>query len=164
MATNNPSPPGRPLPRSRLFLTTTAVLFAAWIGWLAYLASTTTRPSILSRPQFLSAQLDVIAQLSEKDGCPDPSVVVAKVAWSRDPVLNPPENQPITVANLSRVTAKEGWAGPGTYILPLVKDNGGYALAPLGASPGFSASNAPPRIYPATPETLAQLQQIRGER
>lgn len=163
MATNNLTP-GRPLPRSRLFLTVSAVLFAAWIGWLAYLASTTTRPTILSRPQFLSAQLDVIAQLGEKDDHPDPSVAVAKIAWSRDPALNPPENQSITVANLPRVTAKEGWSGPGTYILPLVKDNGGYALAPLGASPGFSASSAPPRIYTATPETLAQLRQIRGER
>ena len=163
MATNNPPPPARPLRRSRPLLVGTALLFAAWIGWLAYLAVTTTRPIVLSRPQFLSSQVDVIGEIGELGGRPDPAVVVERVRWMREPGLAPQEQQQITVSNLVQVGTKEGWSGPGTYILPLVKENGTYALAPLGASPG-SPGRAAPHIYRVTPDTLAQLDQIRGPR
>ncbi len=35
-----------------------AALFVAWIGMLAILAATTTRPVVLSRPQFLVSDFD----------------------------------------------------------------------------------------------------------
>jgi len=43
-------------------------LFLAWISWLAYLAATTTHPLVLSRPQFLVTDLDVIAEVGGDEG------------------------------------------------------------------------------------------------
>ena len=51
-------------------LALSAVLLACWIGYLAYLSATTTHPIVLSRPQFLSADLYVIAEVpAESSRC-----------------------------------------------------------------------------------------------
>ncbi len=164
MATNNtvPPSPSRGALRARLLLGLTAFLFSAWIGWLAYLAFTTTRPITLSRPQFLTAHVDVIATVAAKDDRPDPQVKVATVLWSRDPQVRPQAGQPLVVGNLSQVTQNDGWDGPGDYILALSMDGAGYTLAPIGVSPGFSSGSAPPRIYRVTRDTRAQHKLIRG--
>jgi hypothetical protein len=49
--------------RSGWRLALTAVLFLGWIGFLAYLAATTTNPVVLERPQFLTADLVVLADV-----------------------------------------------------------------------------------------------------
>lgn len=164
MATNNALIPGPPLPRSRLFLAISVALFATWVGWLGYLAFTTTRPIVLSRPQFLTADLDIIGEVEAKDGRPDAQVKVKQVLWARNAEVRPAENGSISVVNLPAVTPKDGWAGPAAYILPLVKQDSSYALAPIGASPGFSSVQAGPRIYRVTRDGLAQHQQIRPQR
>jgi hypothetical protein len=50
---------------SRVRLAVCALLFLGWIGWLVYLSATTTRPVVLSRPQFLAADLYVLAELQQ---------------------------------------------------------------------------------------------------
>src|SRR5207244_858734 len=55
------------LRRSRLLLALAAGLFAAWIAYLAFLALTTSHPTVLSRPQFLVADLWVIADVDDLD-------------------------------------------------------------------------------------------------
>jgi hypothetical protein len=50
---------------SRVRLAVCALLFLGWISWLVYLSATTTRPVVLSRPQFLAADLYVIADLQQ---------------------------------------------------------------------------------------------------
>jgi hypothetical protein len=57
---------------SRVRLAVCALLFLGWIGWLVYLSATTTRPVVLSRPQFLAADLYVIAELREGRSSPEP--------------------------------------------------------------------------------------------
>src|SRR5262245_40671479 len=105
-------------------LAAAAVLFAAWIGWLAYLAFTTHNPVVLYRPQFLVATLDVVAEVKEKDGSPDPAVDVSEVFFpAQEKKL---EKQKIEVKNL---VSCEGWDGPGSYILALTKDGDGYQVA-----------------------------------
>src|SRR5262245_2068482 len=139
-----------------------ALLFAAWIGYLAHLAATTTRPIVLSRPQFLVAQLDVVADIkANDDGGPEPRVVVRSVLYPVDGPAPVPPGVQFDVTNLAHLSHHEGWQGPGEYILPLVKDaEGKYRLAPIPRSPGFPGDA--PRIYRITPETLAQHRQIRG--
>ena len=61
---------------SRVRLTLAAILFAGWIGWLAYLVFQSRNPVILSRPQFLVADLWVIAEVSQKGHSPDENVTV----------------------------------------------------------------------------------------
>lgn len=140
-----------------------AGLFFAWIGWLAYLALTASRPIVLSRPQFLAAKLDVVADVAEQapGGPPSTEVVVREVAWpatGHEGLIG----QTISVMNLGLST---GWTGPGPYILPLVSDEGDgkYKIGSVPASPGYEGYN-PLRVYRLTPETLQQLREIRRQK
>ena len=150
-----------------------AGLFVAWIGFLALLAATATQPIVLSRPQFLVSELDVIAQVEQgKDG-PDPEVTVNEVRWPAHASPSPPEGEggvrgaqkemenlagkKITVLNIKQC---DGWQGPGSYILPLRKKDDQFLVASPPMSPGFEPMKSRPRIYRATPETLRQLKAI----
>jgi hypothetical protein len=62
--------------KRRTRLAVAAGLFAAWIGWLAFLAATTTHPVVLSRPQFLVSNLYVIADLKGGPDHPEAAVTV----------------------------------------------------------------------------------------
>jgi hypothetical protein len=57
---------------AKVRLIITAVLFLAWVGYLVFLAATTTRPVVLSRPQFLAADLYLVAELQDGSTVPDP--------------------------------------------------------------------------------------------
>lgn len=146
---------------ARLRLVVAALLFAGWIGWLAYLALTSSRPRLLSRPQFLVSQLDVVAVLKAGDHGPSPDVQVEEIYWSS---LPPQELRSTRVSNLSRLTAEDGWEGPGRYLLPLVKEHDHYRVASIPPSPGLDPRHERPRIYLVRPEMLEQLRVIRGDR
>jgi hypothetical protein len=143
---------------ARWRLAIAAALFFGWISWLAYLAFTTTRPVVLSRPQFMISTWEVIAQVSSKSGKPDPEVTVAEV-YSSAPGSEKLTGRNLTVANLP---ACDGWQGPGSYILPLVNEGDAYQVPTLPLSPGYipSRTGERPRIYPATADTLAQLAEM----
>jgi len=147
-----------------------AALFAAWIGFLIYLALETRNPVILSRPQILASTLDVIADIDDQG-----NVTVREVLWPDDQ-KGKLEGKPITVTNLAECRpakehdvrkANEMWTGPGTYLLPLVKNGNDYAVAPPPRSPGFDPLRVKLRIYRVTPEVHAeivrQLAEIRGQ-
>jgi hypothetical protein len=159
---------------ARLRLAVAAALFLAWIGWLAYLAATTTHPEVLSRPQFLEADLVVIADVGKEDGHPNPEVRVVSVPWAKEPLGRKPAR--ITVKNLAEFDRENGWHGPGRYILPLQKvparrsardkTAGEYVIARVPDSPGFPSvrgSNVRYRIYPDNAETRAQLENMRQD-
>jgi len=134
-----------------------AGLFVAWIGFLALLAATATQPVVLSRPQFLVSEFDVIAQVEQgKDG-PDPEVSVREIRWpakgTEDLV-----GKKTTILNLKQC---DGWQGPGSYIIPLRKaDKDTFVVVSPPMSPGFEPMKVRPRIYRETPETLRQLNSI----
>ena len=159
---------------ARMRLLIAGLLFFGWMGWLAYLAfSAVTAPKdkseraiILSRPQFLVSNLDVIAQVNElpADKTKAAPVEVVEVHWP--PSQNGLQGKTIEVKKLGE--CRKNWLGPGKYILPLVhSDKEGYMIAAVPYSPGFSPPAEQPggitsdwRIYPATPETLDQLRHI----
>jgi hypothetical protein len=155
------------LSRQKWRVILTAGLFFAWIGWLAYLAVTATRPIVLSRPQFLVSNLDVIAQVDQDKTGPIRKVTIEHIYWQQDKDLRLDDK--ISVTNLE---ACSGWQGPGHYILPLHHSADGTEVVLPGKSPGFpptsSSELAPtvnrPRIYPVTPETLRQLESIETEK
>jgi hypothetical protein len=147
----------------RLRLLLAAVLFAAWICLLVYLVVSmksslppgTTRPVVLSRPQFLVSSLDVIAQVDEIDADPA-EVTVREVVW--------PKEQEDLIGKKIKVSrlpeCRDDWIGRGEYILPLARfGENGYQVVPLPRSPGFPSGR--PRIYPSTPQTRRQLPEIR---
>ena len=144
--------------RRRVWLAVTSLLFATWLGWMAFLALTATRPIVISRPQLLISQIDVVAEVQAKAGQPGPEVNVRLVHW-------PPSlqkklvNSTIHVQNLENCN---GWKGEGIYILPLIKEGDRYRVAGIPPSPGFPTrrSDERPRIYPWTPQTQYQLEHI----
>jgi hypothetical protein len=130
-------------------------LFAGWIGWLAYLSATASRPLVLSRPQFLVSDLDVIAEVNHIE---PPEITIREVRWSKATQDRQLVNKTVSVKNLAE--CKEDWAGPGAYVLPLLSEsNGRYLVAPVPRSPGFPGPGRP-RIYPDTPQTRHQLNGI----
>jgi hypothetical protein len=137
-----------------------AALLAGWIGYLAYLALTTSHPTVLSRPQFLVADLWVIARVDS----PDKPVMVVEVVYTR-PGLEGEKvapGTPLDVVNLP--SCKEGWKGEGRYILPLTWRKGiGYLVTDVPRSPGYPPTHltAPPcPVYLDTPETRGQLDHL----
>src|SRR5262245_11229688 len=99
---------------ARLRLGLCGVLFAIWIGWLGYLAATTTRPVVLSQPQLMASTLFVVAQVSADGSNPAAPVHVTAVHWP--PGRAELVNTELTVTNLPASLEANGWAGPGEYI------------------------------------------------
>ena len=153
--------------RRRLWLVGASVLFAGWIGYLIFLAMTAADPVVLSRPQFLVADLVVVAEVDDPDS---QKVIVKEVCASTLPGLKPPKGKELKVTNL-RLWSEPFLSLPlpkGRYILPLVKvpNSETFKVAAIPPSPGFPppGGSRPSRIYPATEQTLAQLKQICHER
>src|SRR5262245_58736580 len=110
-----------------------AGLFAAWIGFLIYLALSTHDQVVLSRPQFLASTLDILAEIDDPASL---KVKVVTVYWPEDQKAKLPR-QELTVRNLAECVRQketgsdkdkdlrrdnEIWTGPGKYIVPLVSD------------------------------------------
>jgi hypothetical protein len=156
----------------------TVLLFTGWIGYLAYQVLTRPHtsadlPLVVSRPQILVSELDLIAFVPEKKGTVEVEV---------QEVLFPKENAPVKPRDTIKVTniaechpalrgrpdVPDDWSGPGAYLLPLKKGakKGEYQVVPIPPSPGFgtldfaAALPGPPRLYPANKEARAQYEQI----
>ena len=151
------------IPKVRLIVA--GCLFAGWIGYLAYLVSITRNPVLLSRPQFLAAELYVLAELSgDADKYPDRSIRVLKVVWPKDEASQKLAGTDITVDYLQFCKQENGWLGIGEYILPLTRaPDGRYLLTEIPMSPGFhhdAKTHNYLRIYPATMEAGEQLDSL----
>lgn len=162
---------------ARIRLVAALILFAGWLGYLAYLVH--AQPHIfVSEPQILVSRLDVVAEV-KNDG-KDARVKVLRV-------LYPPsakeklEGEEITVVNLSECrgprrpppTKRDAepplpppdFSGPGEYLLPLrpLGTDTKYEVVPIPASPGYPRSG-PPHFYRADRQTLAQYEKLLPEK
>jgi hypothetical protein len=153
----------------KLRLIVPACLFIGWIGYLAFLVSITRDPVILSRPQFLVADLYVIAELEPltlKEGPERPSgkITVKEVAWPKAEASL--VSTDIMVRGLPNCEERNGWVGKGVYIVPVTKSGDDYFLTEIPLSPGFH-KNAETfnylRIYPSTPQAREQLGELIAE-
>jgi hypothetical protein len=130
-------------------------LFVSWLGFLLFLV--TQRQSIvLSPPQFLIAQAIIIAEVKSGDGKPDAEVIVQEVPWSADPV-----GRQLKTVQLLDLPGAQGYRQPGLYVIPLIKRDRHFAIAPL---PATGMGPPPVRIYPSTAETRGLVAQIVKEK
>jgi hypothetical protein len=152
----------------RLILT--ATLFLAWMAYLGFQVVTrpqtaTGAPLVLSRPQILASQMDVVAEVPDQAG---EEVTIVKVLYPENTALK--EGDAIQVTNIRDCApiraggqkAGKDWTGPGQYLLPLrpLAGKNRYEVAPIPPSPGFIPNQPRPRIYPATEAALAQYKHI----
>jgi hypothetical protein len=149
--------------RRRWLLALAAGLFAAWIAYLAFLALTASRPIVLSRPQFLVADLWVVADVDD----PAKPVKVVEVAYAKSEA--PEKGAAIDVRNLAECRVVRGpeekqWTKPGAgrFLLPLSRQGTAYYVTAVPRSPGYPPGQVAPQwlIYPDTPETRAELGQL----
>jgi hypothetical protein len=164
--------------RSAWRLAVTTALFVLWISYLAYLAATTTEPVVLERPQFLVADLYVIADVDAVNSAPLETATVRKVVWAANSADQNLDK--IKVKNLPKCGVKKqpkdggalDFPGRGEYILALshTKEPNVFMVTLEPRTPGFPGRalqaqmelvGAP--IYPVTPRTLEQLQIIKAE-
>jgi hypothetical protein len=143
-------------PRARFILA--CCLFAGWLGYLGYLAATKSNPIVLSRPQLLVSDIDVLAELKGLDQ----PVVVKEVLSQRTGEKSVRAETPLTIENLSDVSLPD--FKPGLYLLPLTHRQAGYFVTETPPSPGYprDAAHDRLRIYPATDEVLRQYHDIRA--
>jgi hypothetical protein len=151
-------------PKARLVIA--AGLFVAWLGWLVYLVTQTQHPVILSRPQFLVADLYITARLERaEDGKPAAKVTTEETLWAANEKDKLPPGTEIMIANLP--DCEQGWEGPAVYLLPLVKsDADTYRIAPVPAAPrnpGFTDKAHQLRIYLANDEARRQVREIMAK-
>lgn len=174
------------LAAKRLILT--VVLFLGWLGYLGYLVvcrphtpggllgAFQGRPLTLSRPQFLVSTLDVVALVGGDKG---DKVIVKQVLFPKANAPVKPDEE-IRVENIDRcrplsdslakiADPPPDYSGPGEYLLALQpvdpKDPHRYEVVPTPPSPGYPTAQGvnagPPRLYPATPEMLAEYREIK---
>jgi hypothetical protein len=144
--------------RSPIALIFFLLLFIGWMIWLGNEALQHRSPVVVSRSQLLAAQYDVLADVVPgADNKPDQKIQVQSVL--SDGAGAPTAGQTITIHNMLDT---QGFAGKGTYVLPLVKRGGEFWVADLPFDPGFPPLRSlPPRIYPWTPEVKQQFESIR---
>jgi hypothetical protein len=128
-------------PKARLVVS--AILFLGWLGFLLYVV-VDSRTIILSKPQFLIAQLYVVVEVRETAGKADPEVVVDKVLWTSDPLDQHLTHQKLQLPDISACAKEHGYQGPDKYLVPLVKSPAGSWM--IAAVPYVSS-------YPKSPPT-----------
>ncbi len=178
MNPTSPVSPAKPMRGAVIRLVLVAALFLLWLGYLAYLVAITPRPAvILSRPQFLVADVVVIARVDDPAG----PVRVEEVITAPEALRSALAGASLAIPNLaacrplrhpSQGSSPRDFTGPGSYILPLRRQPGAetgepsFEAAPTPPSPGYPTVGppewGPPRIYPATPETRFQLEHMRS--
>jgi hypothetical protein len=130
-------------------------LFLGWLGYLGYLVA--ERPAgyvVLSRPQILVSDLDVVATVHAGSD----TATVDDVLFPAGDAARRLKGKQIRVSNLDDCRPpgdptkhKPDFQGGGPYLLPLQDpgaDGKDYRVAVTPPSPGFRFGT--PRIYPAT--------------
>ena len=153
---------------AKIRLAVAAGLFLAWLCWLGYLVIQTRHPVILSRPQFIVADLWVVGHLKGTSEKPEATFAIQKVLWARDKEDEKLKGDvfvwDLPFADKSQGGDKShGWAGPRDYLLPLRKyregKNPAYEMTPIPSSPGYRPGTVTIRLDSAgkKKEQVAQL-------
>jgi hypothetical protein len=144
-----------------------SALFLGWLSYLGYLVA--ERPAggmvVLSRPQFLISDLDVVANLKLGSNV----ATVIDVLYPDTNSARELKGKDIKITNLEDCRppgdpdlVQRDLKADGEYLLALQDLSSGseeYRVAPTPPSPGFD--HGTPRIYPFTKEVAAQYRQIR---
>ena len=118
-------------PKARLAVA--ACLLIGWILYLGVLVYLTRGGVVLSKPQFLIAQLYIVVDLTDgtRSG-PAPNINVEKVLWSADSADEQLAGKVLPLSDISACTKENGYKGPGKYLVPLMSSSpGSYLIAPV---------------------------------
>lgn len=150
---------------ARLRLVVAAAAFLGWLGWLGHAVLNKGTVQIVSRAQLTAATYLVVADVTTANNLPAPAVTVKQVLRSPAGEAVPAT---LTVRNLPKAATPLPAAGEsrtppaGEYLLPLVRDADGFAVAGLPRSPGYDGAPDPERpiVYPWAADVQAQLRKL----
>lgn len=115
-------------------------LFVLWLGMLLTLVVRTRDPIHLARPQILGSNFLVIAKLDENQGRAATQVHIEKVLFAANDGWKEQTGQALALDEMLFIDARQGWRGPGSYLLPLTRDGkkgSGTRVTPLPLVPGY---------------------------
>jgi hypothetical protein len=145
----------------RVRLLVAVVLFAGWIGWLAYTTLEKDRGPVVSRAQAAAAPYPVWAEVKAgTDGLPEGRVKVESLIADKGPAAGTEAEVTNLIGSDGKAVA--GFVGAGKYLLLLTPDrtDGRYRVADeLQRSPGYDVSGRP-TIYPWSREVEAQAKAL----
>jgi hypothetical protein len=140
MATNS-------FPRARAVVA--GVLFVSWIGYLAYLVSITRNTIPLAGPQIQTADLVILADVTDDQGRASQTVRVDETLFVARPAWNIEKGTKIDVEDLPFCAPKgmlndkpnpgQGYRGAGRYVIPLKRIEPG----PMESGPRFRVKMLP---------------------
>lgn len=132
-------------PKARLIVS--ACLFLAWIGFLGFLVYERNL-IFLSRPQFAVAQAFAVVEIRDDQGQAQPQVTVKEIAWCADKADETLKT--LSLPELLSCSKAQGYRGAGVYVIPLMKRNTFFQIAPV-QTPGYPRpySHATVRIFDA---------------
>jgi hypothetical protein len=137
-------PSDRPLVFPKARAAVGLILFLGWLGFLAYLALDRIEPVILARPQILTANLLILAEVADADGRPAPQVKVQKVLAAEKSDWRQLAGAALEIDDLPFHSARQGWQGAGTYLLPITRKQVEKLtidqITPLPIVPGYFPS------------------------
>jgi len=149
----------------KLLLTLAAIVYASWLALLTWLVWISQGTVIVSRPQLWQAPVIVQAYIEQNDHRPSDMVLVERIFRGAGVLArHHPGTQAAPLAMRIRdLPLARGWRGPGSYILALrAAGEESWEMVAVPESPGFApAAESPlakPRIYPATPGVIAQVE------
>ncbi len=160
--------------RFRLILA--SVLFAVWMGYLGWLAWANARPhvrfepdfeiakaryEVVSRSQLLAADLDVSVMVDDQGNVTE----IRDLLWSREAK----EKVDLGKLNIKRELETCELTGHGPFLVPLVQQDDGYAVARVPEMPGLrrdpgefvAQEKTDKRIYHDNSQTRTQEREIR---
>jgi hypothetical protein len=124
--------------------------FLAWMGYLGYAAISRSRAPVVSHIQSAAAEAAVVAELA--DG-PAPHVTVVEKLWGDD--------APAGTVEVVNFTNTRGFAGPGKYLLYLVRAHDGWAVVPAQRSPGDAVDLSATLIYAWSEDVRKQVERLK---
>lgn len=107
------------------------LLFLSWLSFLGYLVSE-RNAVILSRPQFAVAQAIVVADLQEGSE----AIAIQEIVWCSPNVDREAIRKGVALPELLSCGKNQGFSGKGTYVIPLVRRDNTFQIAPV-QTPGF---------------------------
>lgn len=123
------------------------ILFVAWLGYLASLVVENHNRILIAGPQIARSNLVVVASLADDGGRPAADVKIKKVLFAEKNDWQKLVGETMELDELLFYSAKQGWNGPGDYVLPLTRRAFDKLvidqITPLPLSPGYypAASN-----------------------
>jgi hypothetical protein len=126
------------------------VLFLLWLGFLAYLVTTTRGVIVLAQPQVLTANLLIVADVRDQAGRPAATVQVTQVLAAEKDAWKKLAGQSLELDDLPFCSANQGWEGPGSYLIPVTRTEPGQLtidrVTLLPIVPGYHPAAAEAKV------------------